>query len=100
MALTVVAAADELSADEGSLVDEEIDAVFVAVPADEGAVIETVIAGAAPVESDARVQITVVVPVQAQPEPVADTSAAPAGSTSVTDTEVAVDGPAFATLSV
>ena len=95
--LTVVEAEDELFADAGSFVAEPTEAVFVAVPAAGGALIATVIAGAAPEASDGRVQFTVVVPLHDQPVPDAETNDAPAGSVSVTDTSVAVEGPAFET---
>ena len=84
----------------GSFVADETVTEFVAVPAVPGAVIEMVIAGAAPVGSEARVHVTVDVPLQDQPEPLADTKPAPAGSESETDTDVAVEGPAFETFSV
>ena len=70
------------------------------MPADVGAVIATVIAGAAPEASDGRVHVTVVVPLQDHPVPEAETSAAPAGSVSVTETSEAVEGPPFETWSV
>ena len=96
-AFTVVDAEDELFAEAGSFVAELTEAVFAAVPADGGAVIATVIAGAAPEASDGRAQVTVVVPLHDQPVPDAETNDAPAGSVSVTDTSVAVEGPAFET---
>src|SRR5262249_20010229 len=91
IALTVVEAFAELFAADGSFVLAATDAVFVAVPGAVGAVIATVIAGAAPGESDGRVHVTVAVPLQVQPPPEADTSVAPAGSASVTVSVVAVD---------
>jgi len=96
-AFTVVDAVDELFAEAGSFVAELTEAVFAAVPADGGAVIATVIAGAAPEASDGRAQVTVVVPLHDQPVPDAETNDAPAGSVSVTDTSVAVEGPPFET---
>ena len=97
MAFTVVDTDDELFAEAGSFVEDDPAAVLTAVPADVGAVIETVIGGAAPEASDGRVQVTVVVPLHDQPVPDAETNDAPAGSVSVTDTSVAVEGPAFET---
>lgn len=98
--LTVVVAVDELFADEGSLTADETDAVLTAEPAADGALIVIVIAGAAPTAREGRVQVTVVVPPQLHPVPEAETSAAPVGRTSETDTDVAVEGPALETLSV
>jgi hypothetical protein len=98
--LTVVVALEELLAEDGSLTDDDTEAAFTADPAVEGASIVTVIAGAAPIASEARVHVTVVVPEHDQPVPAAETSVAPAGRTSETETVVAVDGPAFETASV
>src|SRR6185369_9261703 len=98
--LTVVVALDELLADDGSLTPDDTDAALTAEPAEAGASMVTVIAGAAPTASEARVHVTVVVPEHDQPVPAADTSVAPAGRTSETETSVAVDGPAFETPSV
>ena len=58
------------------------------------------ISGAAVTANDARVQVTVVVPVHDQPVPVAETKVVPAGKASETDSELAVDGPKFVTASV
>ena len=99
-AFTVVDAEAELFAEDGSFVEDDTAAVFKAVPADGGAVIATVIAGAAPEASDGRVHVTVVVPLHDQPVPEAETNDAPAGSVSVTDTSEAVEGPAFEIWSV
>src|SRR5262245_27047882 len=99
-AFTVVETDDASFAADGSLVDEATDAVFVAVPADAGAVITIVMGGAAPTASAGRVHVTVVVPPQLQPVPPADTSAAPAGRTSVAVTDAAAEGPAFETVSM
>ena len=100
IAFTVVVALDELFADDGSLTADVTDTAFTAEPAVAGASIVTVIAGAAPTAIEGRVQVTVDVPLQLQPVPDADTNVAPAGSVSVTEIEVAVDGPAFDTDSV
>jgi hypothetical protein len=100
IALTVVVALDELLPETGSLTADVIDTALTADPADAGASIVTVIAGAAPTDSEGRVHVTVVVPPHVQPEPPAETSVAPDGSVSVTESDVAVDGPAFETESV
>jgi len=100
IALTVVVALEELFAEDGSLTPDDTAAPLTAEPADAGASTVTVIAGAAPTASDARVQVTVDVPVHAQPEPAAETRVAPEGGVSATETLVAVDGPAFETESV
>jgi hypothetical protein len=100
IALTVVDALDALLAEEGSFVAALTEMALVAVPADAGALIAIVIAGAAPGGNDARVQVTVEVPLHDQPGPFVETKLAPAGSVSATETDVAVEGPAFDTLSV
>ena len=99
-ALTVVEAFAESFPEAGSFVAEETETVFVAVPAAPGALIAIVIAGAAPVGSDARVHVTVDVPPHAQPDPLAETKPAPAGSASDTETDVAVEGPPLETFKV
>ncbi len=100
IALTVVEALDALLPDEGSFVAAETDAPLTAVPAAEGALTAMVIAGAAPTASVARVHVTVAVPLQLQPGPVAETRDAPVGSVSETATDAAVEGPPLATFSV
>src|SRR5262249_43026504 len=60
----------------------------------------TVSAGAFPMWRSGRVHVTAVSPPHVQPSPPAETSVAPAGSVSATDTAVARDGPALATSSV
>src|SRR5882672_6914868 len=83
-----------------SLVAELTVAVFVMVPASD-AVTVMVMAGAAPGARLARVQVTTPPAwLQVQPLPVALTKVTPAGSVSLTLTEVAVLGPALLTLSV
>jgi hypothetical protein len=98
--LTVVDALEALFTPEGSFVAAVTDTALTAVPAEPGASIAIVIAGAAPGASEGRVQVTVEVPLHDQPEPPDETRLAPAGSVSATETDVAVDGPAFETVSV
>src|SRR5882672_5170401 len=98
--LTVVVAVAVLLAWLLSLVAELTVAVFVMVPASD-AVTVMVMAGAAPGARLARVQVTTPPAwLQVQPLPVALTKVTPAGSVSLTLTEVAVLGPALLTLSV
>src|SRR5438552_1026303 len=54
--------------------------------------------GAVVTASELRVQVTVVVPVHVQPLPEAETKLVPAGNGSETDSELASDGPRFATV--
>src|SRR5690242_14008177 len=56
--------------------------------------------GALVTPSEGRVQVTVVVPEQAQPLPETETNVSPVGSVSVTEIEAAFEGPLFVTLSV
>ena len=99
-AFMVVLALEELLASDGSLVGEETEAVLVCDPGVERALRITAIVGAAPTARVGRVQVTVVVPVHVQPEPVAETRVAPAGIVSVTVTEAASEGPALEALKV
>ena len=101
--VTVVDAVEVLLPGTGSVVADVTVAVSDSVAACPGAVTVTVIDGAeVPVASVGRVQVTETLPVfeQVHPVPVADTKVTPAGSVSVTDTDVASDGPALATASV
>ena len=101
--VTVVDTDDELFPGTGSLVADETTARLDNVEPWAGAVTTTVTVGAVvPVVRDARVHMTETLPLfeQAQPVPVADTNVTPAGNVSVTDNEVASDGPALATASV
>ena len=76
-------------------------AVLVIVPPSLGAVTTMLMAGAAPGAKLARVQLTTPpASLQLQPLPVALTKVTPAGSVSLTLTEVAVLGPALLTLNV
>ena len=100
IALTGVDALAKLFPAAGSSVGEDTVTRFVAVPAAAGAVIVTVIGGAAPGASDARVHVIVVEPPHDQPLPAAETSPAPEGSASDTETEVAVEGPPLDTFNV
>src|SRR5262249_28912247 len=100
VALTVVLAALVLLPAAGSLAAEVTGTAFVAIPDAAGASKEIAIAGAAPAARAGRVHVIVLVPEQLQPVPEADTRLAPAGMVSVTDTEVASDGPAFETFRV
>src|SRR5262245_34946004 len=73
-------------------------AVFEIVPPAGGGVMTIEIGGAAPTASVGRVHVTVPTDgVQLHPVPVAETSAEPGGSGSVTVTTFAVDGPALET---
>jgi hypothetical protein len=101
-AVTVVDADELLFPGTGSAVAEVTDAVFVTEPACAGAVTTTVMVGAvAPVTRAGRVQVTETLPafVQVQPAPLAETNPTPAGRVSVTVSDAASDGPAFATTS-
>lgn len=98
--VTVVVVVAELLPGTGSAVAVDTVAVFASVVACDGAVATIAIAGAAPLASEARVHVTVVVPLHAQPVPVADTKVMPAGRVSTTESEVAVLGPALLTLIV
>ena len=101
--VTVVDTDDELFPGTGSLVADVTVAVSERVAPCPGAVTVTVIDGAdVPVANVGRVHVTDTLPEfeQAQPVPVADTNVTPAGNVSVTDNEVASDGPALATASV
>ena len=71
-------------------------AVLVIGPGVDGSVIVSVNVAVAPLTSVPALQVTVVVPLQA-PEGVDDCSEVPAGSVSVTVTDVAVFGPPFVT---
>jgi hypothetical protein len=80
----------------GSVVADDTVAVFKSVPDLDtvGAMIVSVIGGAAPTASEGLVHVTVpAANPQVQPVPVALTKLEPAGSTSVTVTENAVSGP-------
>ena len=57
----------------------------------------SVISGALVTANDGRVQVTVLVPEQVQPDPVAETKLVPAGNASETESDAAFDGPAFET---
>jgi hypothetical protein len=84
----------------GSFVEDDTTAVFKIAPPSAGAVTVRVIGAAAVTPSAAIAHVTGPVPVQAQPVPVEETKAVPAGSVSVTDTELACEGPAFETFNV
>ena len=83
-----------------SAVDAETVAELERLPASAGAVTAIEMGAAAPMPSDGSVQVTGPVPEHDQPVPPADTNATPAGSVSTTESELACDGPALATLSV
>jgi hypothetical protein len=55
---------------------------------------------AAAIPSEGSVQVTGPVPEQVQPVPVAEPKVTPAGRESVSETELACDGPALATFRV
>src|SRR5438270_697669 len=97
---TVVAAV-AVSGVVGSAVAEATDAVFDRSVVWAALTLTTIVtSGALATVSEARVQVTVVVPVHVQPVPVAETSFVPAGSGSETESELAFDGPALVTDSV
>src|SRR5438128_2459428 len=99
--LTVVVAVAVLLPWLLSAVEELTVAVLVIVPPSDGAVTTMVMAGAAPGAKLARVQVTTPPAwLQVQPLPDALTKVTPAGSVSLTLTEVAVLGPPLFTLSV
>src|SRR5262249_36107028 len=81
-----------------SVVVPETAAAFCAIPA--AAMTATVMGGAFPMSRTGRVHVTTAAPGHVQPSPPAETSVAPAGSVSATDTAVARDAPALATSSV
>ena len=87
---------DELFAGFGSVSTEVTVAVFETDPPAVGAVTTSVNVVEAPLFSVSTEQVIVVVPVH-EPAGVAETKVVPGGSTSVTTTEVAAAGPAFAT---
>ena len=100
-AVTVVVSVAVLLPVFASLVEELTVAVLVIVPPSLGAVTTMVMAVAAPGAKLARVQVTTPPAwLQVQPLPEALTNVTPAGSVSLTLTEVAVLGPALFTLSV
>src|SRR5450631_41206 len=99
---TAVLTLEELLAGSGSGVVLETAAVLDSSAACSGAVTTTVIAAAdVPVARDGAVQVTETLTalVQVQPGPAADTKLTPAGSVSVTETALASEGPALATVS-
>ena len=100
--LTVVTTVFEvLLAGTGSEVAEDTVAELDRLAVWDGSTVTTIeIAGAAPGARLARVQLTVVVPVQVQPVPVAETRVVPEGRVSETATLVAVEGPPLETDSV
>ena len=69
-------------------------------PAPAGAVTLIVTGFAAAIPSEGSVQVTGPVPEQLQPVPVAEPNVTPAGRESVSETELACDGPALATFRV
>lgn len=85
---TVVVAVAELFPVMLSLGDVTV-AVFVNVPGVGGAVTTIVKAAAAPAAMDPRVHVTVSVPLQVHPDPLAETNVVPSGMVSVTLTDVA-----------
>jgi hypothetical protein len=100
LAKTVDVVEAPLLAADGSLVDEVTDAMFVIAPAADGALTTIEIGAAEATPSEGSVQVTGPAPLQLQPAPDAETKEAPAGSVSVTVSELACEGPAFPTVSV
>ena len=99
-AVTVVEAMDVLFPALGSAVVDDTAAVLLSVVAPAGAVTTIVMVGAVtPAARVGRVHVTEVLPtcVHVHPVPDEETQVTPAGSVSTTETEVASDGPAFAT---
>ena len=85
----------------GSAVVAVTDALLDIKPPSAGAVTVIVIVGAAPTASEALVHVTTPADsLQVHPVPDAETYAVPAGSVSVTISDVAVLGPAFETARV
>jgi hypothetical protein len=98
--VTPVVTEEVLLVGSGSLVVLDTLAVFVRLAAWSGAVTTRAIAGAVrPVANPGRVQLTEMLPVfvQVQPVPVAETKTTPAGSESDTVTGALSDGPWFTT---
>ena len=99
--VTVVDALAALFAAFGSNSVAVTEALLVIEPPAEGAVTVIVIAGAAVTASVVLVQVTVPdALLQVHPVPVAETNVTPAGSVSVTETELAALGPALLTFNV
>src|SRR5436190_830988 len=95
--LIVVIAVDVLGV-VGSAVAAEAVAVLDRLAVWDGLTVTTIVMSGAVVTARlARVQVTVVVPVQVQPVPLADTRVVFRGSGSETETELATDGPALLT---
>src|SRR5438128_2730547 len=91
--LTWVAAVSELLPGTASAVPEDTVAVLDRLAVWDASSVRTcVIDGGVVDPSEARVQVTVVVPVQVQPVPVAEKSVVPEGSGSETDRKSAVEG--------
>src|SRR5205809_175223 len=94
---TVTVAVAELFAGFMSVCgNAETVAVLLSIPAAVGLTLRTIVADA-PLLSEPRLQVTVVVPLQLPCDGVAETNVALAGMTSVTTTDVAVFGPLFVT---
>ncbi len=91
--------AELLPATASAVADDTV-TVLPMEPASGGAATTTEIDGAAAIASDGRVHVTGPVPEHAHPVPVAETNEEPAGRGTPTESELACDGPALATLIV